>query len=170
MQATAQQRRTGRPLALCAFLTLVGAGVAWARRPVSKASPPPAPEPLPGRPRLVQVIGGSMPHGHTDQPDESVLREGRQVLGRARDADVHLADLSVSPRHALVEADREGRVVIRDLGALNGLTVDGIPVAEAELHDGNRIQLGDVQMVYRTDPLHDSGGRSGGELGENVTP
>jgi len=98
------------------------------------------------------------------EPEQIVLREGRQVLGRAWDADIHVADLTVSPRHALVEADREGRVVVRDLGARNGVTVDGIPVVQSELHDGNRLQLGDVQLIYRTDPERDDGGRQGGEL------
>ncbi len=172
MPPAARQRRTHRPLLLCAALgVLGGGGLAWLRRPTT--APVPLPEPLPGRPRLVAVIGGSMPHGAPVQPHETELREGRQVLGRDRDADVHLADLTVSPRHALVEADHEGRVVVRDLGTRNGLVVDGIPVAEAELHDGNRLQLGDVQLVYRVDPgRHDGGrhdrGRGDGEFGDNI--
>lgn len=123
--------------------------------------------PLPGRPRLVAVLGGSLPHGGGSAAPELVLHEGRHVLGRARDVDVHFADTTVSPRHAVVEADRHGRVHIRDLGALNGVSVDGIPVVSTELHDGNRVQLGDVKLVYRTDPYHDGGGRQGGEFGEN---
>lgn len=134
--------------------------------------PPPAPAApaaaLPGRPRLVQVVGGQLRHGEPVNPAERLLAQGRIVVGRDKHADLHLGDLTVSPRHALVEADREGRVVVRDLGAANGVHVDGIPVAEAELHDGNRLQLGDVQLVYRTDPEHDDGGRQGGELGENI--
>lgn len=152
-----------------AVLLLACAGVAgaalWRRQP----APAPAPlGPLPGRPRLVPVLGGTVRHGEPVEPDETVLHAGRQVLGRARDADVHLGDMTVSPRHALVEADGEGRVVVRDLGARNGVRVDGIPVAVAELHDGNRLQLGDVQLVYRNDPSRDDGGRHGGELGEHI--
>lgn len=146
----------------------VGAVLLSRRRRPAAAVEAPGAEPLPGRPRLVSVVGGQLRHGAPVEPDERVLTEGRTVVGRDKHADLHLADLSVSPRHALVEADREGRVVVRDLGALNGLSVDGIPVAEAELHDGNRLQLGDVKLVYRVDPEHDDGGRHGGELGENV--
>ncbi len=108
-----------------------------------------------------------MPHGGVRTP-ELLLRQGRQVLGRARDVDVLLDDLTVSPRHALLDVDGEGRVLLRDLGAVNGVKVDGIPVAEVELHDGNRVQLGDVQLVYRVDPERDGGGRHGGELGEQI--
>ncbi len=142
-------------------------GLAWARRQPSVAELPP-PAPLPGRPRLVAVLGGQLRYGAPPVPAETLLQEGRQVVGRARGVDVHLANMTVSPRHALVEADRSGRVVVRDLGARNGLIVDGIPVAEVELHDGNRLQLGDVHLVYRTDPVSDSGGREGGELGETT--
>ena len=55
---------------------------------------------------------------------------------------------------------------VRDLGALNGLTVDGVPVVRARLHDGNRLDLGEAQLVFRCDPESDDGGRQGGELGE----
>jgi hypothetical protein len=152
------------------LLLVAGLGtVAWSLRPRSgpAAPPPPPPRPLPGRPRLVAVFGGSLPHGDAHDAPELVLHEGRHVLGRARDVDVRFTDATVSPRHAVVEADREGRVHVRDLGSLNGVRVDGIPVISIELHDGNRVQLGDVALVYRTDPYHDSGGRQGGEFGEN---
>ena len=161
-------REGGHRARLLLLLAVLGAGgLGWARlRQPAPEEPAPPPAPLPGRPRLVTVLGGTLRHGDPVEPDETVLCEGRQVLGRDKHADVHLRDLTVSPRHALIEADRAGRVVVRDLGARNGLRVDGIPVAEAELHDGNRLQLGDVQLVYRTDPRNDDGGRSGGELGE----
>ncbi len=162
--ATRPRPRTRRRRRRLLPLVLLGLTVRALRR---RAPEPPAP-PLPGRPRLTRVVGGSRPHGGPPEPAEVLLGRGRTVVGRARDADLHLADPTVSPRHALVEADAEGRVHIRDLGALNGVRVDGIPVARVELHDGNRVQLGDVQLVYRTDPRRDTGGRSGGELGENV--
>lgn len=161
-------RRGGRVQWLLKLL-LMAAGAYGAGRRSRGGPPAPAPQrALPGRPRLVTVFGGHLPHGEAPVPPETVLRAGRLVLGRARDADLLLRDPTVSPRHALVEADGEGRVRIRDLGALNGVSVDGVPMAEAELHDGNRVSLGAVQLVYRTDPVRDDGGRSGGELGENL--
>ena len=164
MPAAAPQHRPPARRRRLLPLVLLGLTVRALRK---RAPEPPAP-PLPGQPRLTKVVGGSRPHGAPPQPAEVLLRSGRTVLGRARDADLHLPDLTVSPRHALIEADAQGRVHIRDLGALNGVRVDGVPVAHVELHDGNRVQLGDVQLVYRTDPRRDTGGRSGGELGENA--
>ncbi len=160
--------RLGPVLLLVAGLSTV----AWSLRPEPGPAPVRTPQlrPLPGRPRLVAVLGGSLPHGERPRAPELLLHEGRQVIGRQKDVDVHLGDTTVSPRHAVVEADRYGRVHIRDLGALNGVSVDGIPLISTELHDGNRVQLGDVQLVYRTDPVHDDGGRQGGEFGENSGP
>lgn len=175
VQAAGRGANSRRGPAALAVLLLAGLGVAgWAqrRRPpeprpgdLQARDCPPAPPP-PGRPRLVAVVGGAMRHGERG-PEETPLRAGAQVLGRARDADVHLADLTVSPRHALLEADERGRVFVRDLGALNGLSVDGIPVAEVELHDGNRLQLGDVQLIYRTDRIAGDGGRQGRAGGDD---
>lgn len=137
------------------------------------AQPLPSPrlraaEPLPGRPRLLPVLEQSLPHDtvDADELDGLVLPAGRTVIGRAPDADLRLEDPSVSPHHALLEAAPDGTVHVRDLGALNGLSVDGVPVVRAVLHDGNRIGLGESSLVFRTEPGEDDGGRQGGELGE----
>ncbi|MCU1692710.1 MAG: hypothetical protein JWM64_1801 [Frankiales bacterium] len=123
--------------------------------------------PVPGRPRLAPVHAGSVPHDAVGAVlTELVLPPGRLVVGRADDADVRLDDPTVSPRHALLEVGHDGAVTVRDLGALNGLAVDGVPVVTATLNDGNRLDLGEVQLVFRCDPREDDGGRQGGELGE----
>ena len=63
------------------------------------------------------------------------------VFGRSRDADVVFDDASVSRRHAeLVE--REGQYVLRDLGSMNGLYVNGQRVDEAVLRHGDELRLG----------------------------
>lgn len=162
-----------RPLSAVVLGLLAGLGtvIALRRRRLAPTVPPGgAPAALPGRPRLVEVAGGSLPHGHLDaEPAEVLLPLGRTLVGRVRDADLRLSDTSVSPRHALLAVEPDGRVVVHDLGAANGVSVDGIPVAEVELHDGNRLQLGDTTLVYRVDPVAgDDGGRQGGELGEHA--
>ena len=167
-----RDRPAGRPHRIRHALLLAllggagGAAVAGRRRP---PEPPPQQARLPGRPRLVGVLGGSAPHAAAGPAaPETLLREGVTVLGRAKDCDIHLADLTVSPRHATVEASRTGRVVVRDLGALNGLRVDGVPVVQARVHDGQRLSLGHAELVVRIDPVSDDGGREGGELGERA--
>lgn len=121
---------------------------------------------LPGRPRLAPVLGGSLRHADDELPDELPLPVGEHVVGRALDADLRIAHPTVSPRHVLLRVEPDGRVRVRDLGTVNGVLVDGVPVVEAQLHDGNRLGLGEAQLVFRADPQTDDGGRQGGEKGE----
>ncbi len=152
----------------------------WADAPRDQRSPrgdpPPAgdaaeagprPAVLPGRPRLVAVAGGTLPHGSSTLPPEVELRAGRQVVGRDRETDIRLPHASVSPRHVALDAGEDGTVRLHDLGSLNGTLVDGVPRATAALTDGNRITLGEAQLVFHSDPETDDGGRQGGELGEH---
>ena len=73
-----------------------------------------------------------------------ILSEGAACdLGRAPDCDVVVQHASVSRRHARLSFD--GNVwSIKDLGSKNGLRVDGVPRAEAPLHDGQWFSIGDV--------------------------
>lgn len=187
--AAPRPRRRGRRLALLAVLGLL---LALRRRrsrdrpaqeqarpaptvpavPGRTAPATPVPGPraasgpaAPGSPRLAPVHGGTVPHG-TPVMTALPLSVGRLVLGRDEAADLRLDHPSVSPRHALLEVAPDGAVHLTDLGALNGVQVDGVPVATAQLHDGNRLDLGEVQLVFHCDPPEDDGGRQGGELGE----
>jgi two-component system cell cycle response regulator len=70
------------------------------------------------------------------------LEPGRElVLGRDPTCDVRLRDTGVSRRHAGVVAGANG-ARLRDLGSTNGIFVDGNRVAEFELQDGQRVQMG----------------------------
>jgi pSer/pThr/pTyr-binding forkhead associated (FHA) protein len=68
-------------------------------------------------------------------------------IGRSPSADIVFDDASVSRRHALI-ARRGDRTVILDDRSLNGVTVNGARVTEAELHDGDAIAVGRVQLRY----------------------
>ena len=68
-------------------------------------------------------------------------------IGRSPAADIVLDDASVSRRHALV-ARRGERTVILDDRSLNGVTVNGTRVSEAELHDGDTVAVGRVQLRF----------------------
>jgi len=63
------------------------------------------------------------------------------VLGRREDADLQIGDDGVSRTHASIRVEGEG-AVLKDLGSANGTYVDGKRVANAEIHDGARIQVG----------------------------
>jgi pSer/pThr/pTyr-binding forkhead associated (FHA) protein len=54
----------------------------------------------------------------------------------------------VSRRHARIVVG-EHAVVLEDLGSKNGTSLDGEPVTQGvTLHDGNRIQVGPILVIY----------------------
>ena len=56
---------------------------------------------------------------------------------------------SISRRHARLTI-RDGQGCLEDLGSRHGTLVDGLRISEpVELHDGARIDLGSVSMVFR---------------------
>jgi pSer/pThr/pTyr-binding forkhead associated (FHA) protein len=69
------------------------------------------------------------------------------VIGRLPDCDVTLDDPSVSRRHARLR--REGsRWTVEDLGSTNGVLLNGQPVTRTDVHDGDRLELGSVQLAF----------------------
>lgn len=73
--------------------------------------------------------------------DGSVL-----TIGRARDNGLVLDDPLVSRHHARLQA-RRGTLVLTDLGSTNGTRVNGAPIREVVLGEGDRIELGGTVLV-----------------------
>ena len=67
--------------------------------------------------------------------------EREVVLGRDPACEIRLRDTGVSRRHAGVVAGHRG-ARLRDMGSTNGVFVEGIQVADCELQDGQRVQMG----------------------------
>lgn len=72
------------------------------------------------------------------------------VIGRSTEAHVLVPDPSVSRRHAAVAPDGP-RFIIEDLASANGVRVNGKAVQRASLVEGDRIQLGDIVLVFTRD-------------------
>jgi len=89
---------------------------------------------------LVITKGPSVGEIFTIQPEEI-------VLGRDVNADIFLNDMTVSREHATI-AHRGDTVIIRDAGSLNGTYVNGVCVDEAELHNGDEIQIGTFHLAF----------------------
>lgn len=127
-----------------------------------------APDPAPAR-RPVASAPAPMPSAGDDMAKTSVLARppamseaallvggegGRRlplhnaaVIGRLPECDVTLDDTSVSRRHARIMKTAAGWT-ITDLGSTNGVKVNGSRVTESDLTDGDRLQLGSVELLF----------------------
>ncbi|WCO65038.1 FHA domain-containing protein [Iamia majanohamensis] len=79
----------------------------------------------------------------------STFAVDREVItaGRHPDSDIFLDDITVSRRHAEVRRE-DGRLVVRDVGSLNGTYLNRERIEQGELHDGDTIQVGKFKLVY----------------------
>ena len=69
------------------------------------------------------------------------------MIGRSPDCQVVLKDFGISRQHAKIVVGEDG-VRIIDLKSKNGTQVNGVPVVEAPLKDGDRILLGKFQLTF----------------------
>ena len=76
------------------------------------------------------------------------LTRARTVIGRGSDADITISDAGTSRRHVEILWDGE-RAMVRDLGSTNGSRLDGHPVQQAGLADGQTITIGRTNIVFR---------------------
>ncbi|MFI5778460.1 FhaA domain-containing protein [Nocardia sp. NPDC051570] len=76
------------------------------------------------------------------------LREGSNIIGRGQDAHFRLPDTGVSRRH--IEVRWDGQVaMLSDLGSTNGTLVNGSPVQDWQLADGDVIRAGHSEILIR---------------------
>lgn len=84
-----------------------------------------------------------------DQSGQSVSLSGNRVrIGGLPDNDVVIGSPAVSRYHAQIVV-RGGKVEIEDLNSSNGTFVNGTPVRTAEIRSGDKIRIGDVDLVYQ---------------------
>ena len=79
-------------------------------------------------------------------------RGGRFTIGRTRDCDLCLSDLSVSRLHAELVRNGDGWL-LSDLGSHNGTRLNGWLVRETvPVRGGDRVEFGSVTFILRDDP------------------
>ena len=89
--------------------------------------------------RLVLICGG----------DDLVAHKLRNVttIGRASLNHIVIDDPTVSAQHAIIVRS-VGSYRLQDLHSTNGTRVNGLPVTEIELKDGDKILFGSVAAVF----------------------
>ena len=105
------------------------------RAPVPPTPDAPQPEP-------VQEIVTLTVAGRTHEITKPTV-----ILGRSREADVRVADVNVSRRHAELRQEGAGYWIV-DLGSTNGLEVNGKRTDRSRVRDGDRITMGSTEIVF----------------------
>ena len=97
-------------------------------------------------PFLVVLSGGLQ---GTDYP----IEHASTLVGRGPGVDLAFDDETLSRQHASIEF-ADGGLRLRDLGSLNGLSINGSPVNSGELKHGDRFQLGNLafQLIVEERP------------------
>ncbi len=78
---------------------------------------------------------------------EHNIEKSNVSMGRGPDTDLAFDDSSMSREHAALEFVGGG-IRLRDLGSLNGITVNGSDVKTAELKNGDRFKLGEHEFQF----------------------
>ncbi len=87
----------------------------------------------------------------------------RFTIGRTRDCDLCLTDLSVSRTHALL-VRREDGWVLSDLGSHNGTRLNGWLVREpVPVRPGDRVEFGSLAFIIQAEPPAEPPGEPSGE-------
>jgi hypothetical protein len=109
----------------------------------SPAPPPPSPPSPPSPPP-----SAADPAPLVFPPGSGV----RFTIGRTRDCDLCLTDLSVSRMHALLVRRQDGWV-LSDLGSHNGTRLNGWLVREpVPVHAGDRVEFGSMAFIIQDNP------------------
>lgn len=87
---------------------------------------------------------------------QCLLDKNSMTLGRSLDNDIVVEDAGVSRHHAQIQR-RFGKHLLRDLGSSNGTWVNGQPITQCVLRDGDVISLGGVEMVFEKLRRHSLG-------------
>ncbi|MFM8581157.1 MAG: FHA domain-containing protein, partial [Planctomycetaceae bacterium] len=70
------------------------------------------------------------------------------LVGRGEDCDLCLSSyVKVSRRHCCV-VHAEDRFLVRDLGSMNGVRVNGSRVLEQQLEEGDELAIADAVFVF----------------------
>jgi pSer/pThr/pTyr-binding forkhead associated (FHA) protein len=76
------------------------------------------------------------------------LDEPLVTAGRHPDSMIFLDDITVSRRHAEVRMMEDGGYRVADVGSLNGTYLNRHRVEEADLRDGDELQIGTFKLLF----------------------
>ena len=83
-----------------------------------------------------------------DSPRTFTFESGEVVIGRAPECQIVLRDVGISRNHAKLVVGDDLTVRIVDLKSKNGTQVNGVPIVEAPLKDGDKVVLGKFELLF----------------------
>ena len=112
-------------------------------------APPPRPADSPDRPvgmphAWLEGVGGAM-LGNT-----AVLKKADTLVGRSTACDVQIYDPKVSRRHCLIRYGN-GAFFLQDQQSSRGTLINGERVMARRLASGDRIDVGDTSVIFRSE-------------------
>jgi len=85
----------------------------------------------------------------TGEPEALELNMGVNRFGRDKENHFQIVHATVSSHHCDITLTAEG-VLLHDRGSTNGTFLNGEPVKEAVLQEGQTLRLGDVELLVET--------------------
>ena len=79
---------------------------------------------------------------------QSIELQPGMTIGRSRECDIFLEDLTVSRYHATIEENTPGIYEIIDKQSATGTIVNGRPVTRHKLQEGDVIQVGNTRLTF----------------------
>ncbi|GCF07795.1 FHA domain-containing protein [Dictyobacter arantiisoli] len=73
----------------------------------------------------------------------------KMIIGRSRECDIFLEDLTVSRHHATLHEVNHGEYEIVDNHSATGTFVNGKPINHCTLHEGDVLQIGNTTFALR---------------------
>ena len=110
----------------------------------SGAAAPPGPSALAG-PYFIETLARNGDVLHRHRVDRLPIR-----LGRGYDNDFILDDAYAAPRHAIIDADATGQLVLRDLGTRNGVVCKGKRATSLLVTGDTVMRLGHTSVRVRS--------------------
>jgi pSer/pThr/pTyr-binding forkhead associated (FHA) protein len=80
---------------------------------------------------------------------EMPLQAAGLVIGRGREADLVVAESTISRTHARIDPGEREDWHLEDLGSTNGTRLNGAPVTRQRLADGDEIRMGRLVVGIR---------------------
>ena len=79
---------------------------------------------------------------------QSIELQSGMTIGRSRECDIFLEDLTVSRHHATIEETTSGEYEIVDNKSATGTIVNGRPIKRHRLQEGDVVQVGNTRYTF----------------------